>query len=144
MGTFHNACLELQNVLGQVDHECQSILVQLNAFRTYVADYALDKLRLRLLTIGNWIIRSVESLYKQHDGGGYVCIFMRENGGLGIHWVEDKEIVADRAWFKARGSTVLSEDEAISIIVLLIDELTKRDWARVVYWINRYGMRIDL
>ena len=73
------------------------------------------------------------------QGKGYVCVFLTQKEGITVHWVENKEIVADKSWFEAYGSKVLSPDEAIFIICEMVDEIVSNNWVKVMEWLNKYG-----
>ena len=140
METLQDSCHELEQVLAQVNDRCQAISTKLNEFEEYVASYAVGRLVRKLTILGAWIIAQAESLYKQHKTQGYVCVFLSEARGINILWVEREEIVADKAYFEAYGSKVLSVEEATEIIIDLLNELASGNWAKVVDWVKNYGM----
>jgi len=139
MEKLEEGCCELKQVLDQVEHDCQAILTKLNEFEEYVASYAIGRLVRKLTILGAWMIAQAESLYEQHKGQGYVCVFLSEARGINILWVEREEVVADKAYFEAYGSKVLSVSEAADIIIDLLNELSSGNWAKVVDWVKNYG-----
>jgi len=139
MKTLGETCHELEKVLSCIEDDCQLTLTSLDRFYGYVGSYAAGSLRHKLLTLGHWIIDVEKSHYREHDGHGHVCIFLSEARGMNVFWVESAEIVADKAWFEADGTKVLSMKEALVIIHDMLDELNAGNWARVVDWVKRYG-----
>lgn len=139
MEPLKETCGELEKVLSHIENDCQAILASLNEFDCYVGSYAVAGLTRKLQILSCWIIALAESLYKEHKGQGYVCVFLSEARGINILWVEREEIVADKAYFEAYGSKVLSVEEATEIIIDLLNELASGNWAKVVDWVNKYG-----
>lgn len=80
-----------------------------------------------------------ERLYKEHSGQGYLCVFLSEAKGLRVHWLENKEIVSDKAFFEAGGSNVFSIEEVNDIITQMMDELALGEWAKAADWFKKYG-----
>ena len=120
------------------DH-CQVILTELNEFEEYVASYAIRRLVRKLTVLAWWVITMAERLYKEHSFQGYVCVFLSERNGLAVHWVETEEIVANKAFFEAGGSKVLSLEEVNYIVAKMTKELGDGNWAKVMDWLNRHG-----
>lgn len=139
MGVLENTCHELEQDLAKVKDRCQAMLTNLEQFDNMVSSYALAGLSHRLRILGYWIIAVAKSLYKEHEGRGYVCVFLTGAKGITIHWVETEEIVADKEWFEAGGSEVLSVEEATDIIIDMLNELAPGNWAKVVDWVKKYG-----
>jgi len=139
MPTLKNSCQELQQRLAQVKGQCQDINNILLEFEGHVSSYIASRLirKLRILVV--WIIVRAEALYEEHEGEGHVCVFFSKREGITLHWVERKEIVADRAWFESHGLRVVSVPEAADIFVQMADELASDNWAKVVDWLSKYG-----
>ena len=95
MVTLDESCRELKQVLSHAEHCCQIILTTLSEFEGYLVSYAAGRLRLKLDILGSWINALAELRYKEHGNQGYVCVFLSEANGLNVHWVKEKEIVAD-------------------------------------------------
>jgi hypothetical protein len=139
MRMLRDSCHQLEQDLAKVKDCCQAILSKLDTFDNYVTSYAIQRLSRRLLILGYWIIGTAESLYKEHQGLGYVGVLLTYARGITIHWVETNGILADKAWFEACGSKVLSVEEVTGIIVDMLDELSAGNWAKVVDWVKKYG-----
>jgi len=139
MEMLKEICSEVEKVLDHVENDCQVIIHSLNDFGNYVSSYAAWRLGRKLQILGSWIIVLVEGLYKEHKGKGYVCVFLTQKEGITVHWVETKKIVADKSWFEAYGSKVLSPEEAIGIICEMVDEIVSNNWVKVMEWLNKYG-----
>ena len=139
MGELRESCHKLENVLDQVEAKCGVFITDLKDFNNYVASYALYRLCRKLQIIASWITVCVERLYEEHNGEGHVCVFLTQKAGVTVHWVETREIVADKAYYQAYGSIVLSPEEAIVIIAQLIDGLVLNNWAEAIDWLNKYG-----
>lgn len=139
MKTLGESCHALEKVLSCIGDDCQLILTSLDRFESCVCSYAIGRLIRKLRILGAWMIAQAESLYEQHKSQGYVCVFLSEARGINVLWVEKGEIVADKAYFEAYGSKVLSLEEATEIIIDLLNELASGNWATVVDWVNRYG-----
>jgi len=130
---------EMAQSLLELEEACLTILRDLAKFESYAGSYAANRILRKLSTLGLWIVDITKSLYKEHQGSGYVCVFLREQDGIKVHWVENREIVADKSWYASGGSTVLSPQEAIDIIRQLIEDLQSNNWVDVVEWLNMYG-----
>jgi len=139
MKTLGESCHELEKVLSCIEDDCQLILTSLDKFEGYVGSYAIGRLIRKLTILGAWIIAQAESLYEQHNGQGYVCVFLSEARGMNVLWIETEEIVANKARFASYGSTVLSVEKAIDTICQLISDLGSNNWVKVVEWLKIYG-----
>ena len=138
MTALTDACREFEQVLHGVLSECQLVSLELDQLNGCTRK-AAERLKIRLMGIGNEIIRSEESLYMQHGSKGHVFLFMGANGGLSMHWVENEDIVADRYGFRYAGLTVVSINEVANIIVDLLEKVDLGNCVEVVVWINKYG-----
>ena len=130
---------EMAQSLMELEEACLTILRDLGEFENYAGSYAVNRILRKLLIIGYWIIDLTTSLYKEHKGSGYVCVFLRKQGGVKVCWVEDREIVADKSWYASCGSTVLSPEEVIDVVCQLINELRLNNWVKVIEWLKTYG-----
>jgi hypothetical protein len=139
MPTLKDSCQELQQRLAQVEGQCQDTSNILLEFEGHVSSYIASRLIRKLRILAAWIIARAEALYKEHEGEGHVCVFFSKREGITLHWVERKEIVADRAWFVSHGLKVVSVPEAAGTIAQMADELASDNWAKVVDWLNNYG-----
>ena len=139
MSALSSACQELRQVLAKVEGRCQVILESISEFNDHAGSYLLVRLSRKLTILGRWIIGLTKRFYEEHKGSGYVCVFLTERDGITVHWIENKEIVADKAWFASQGSTVLSVEEAIDTICQLINDLGSNNWVKVVDWLKIYG-----
>ena len=108
-------------------------------FEDHANLYPATALCNRLQGLITWVSTSVVLPYEQHSGEGYVSVFMSEVGGIMFHWVENGELVADRAWFQARGRTVLSVAELMDLIKDMIGESTTGSWEKAAEWLSKYG-----
>ena len=97
-----NACRGLEQLLNDVSSECRSFSLELRKLNQCTSEGA-EQLKLVLMGIVNEIKRSENSLYLQHDGLGYVFLFMGINGEMTMHWIGRKDIVADRYRFRNKG-----------------------------------------
>ncbi len=138
-GSLQDSCRESREVLSRVLDRCEIIFADLEGFNSYVASYAVGRLVRRLAILNVWVARVAESLYRDHGGQGYVCVFLSEREGVHVLWVEREQIVANRERYRTYGATVLSVQEMVDIIEGLARELDSGNWARVVDWLNRYG-----
>lgn len=134
-----DSCHELGEILSRVLDGCEIILADLEGFNSYAGSYATSRLIRRLAILSSWVSWVAESLYREHGGQGYVCVFLSEREGVHALWVEREKLVADRESYRADGSTVLSVEEVVDIIDQLARELDSGNWAKVVDWLNRYG-----
>lgn len=139
MLSLAGTCHELGAVLVQVMERCPDILTNLHRFEVYISSYAAHRLIRKLAILGVWVPSVAESLYKDHRGQGYVCVFLSEREGVHMLWVEREQIVANRERYRADGFTVLSVEEMVDIIEDLVRELDSGNWAKVVDWLHRYG-----
>jgi len=139
MPTLKNSCQELQQRLAQVEGQCQDTSNILLEFEDYVSSYVGGRLIRKLRILVAWTTAQAKMLYKEHEGEGHVCVFFSKREGITLHWVERKEIVADRAWFESHGLRVVSVPEAADIFVQMADELASDNWAKVVDWLSKYG-----
>ena len=139
MSVLSGTCQELRQVLAKVEGQCQVALESIGEFNDRAGSYLLVRLSRKLAILGYWTIGLAKRLYEGHIGSGYVCVFLTERDGITVHWIENKEIVADKAWFASHGSIVLSVEEAISTIGQLINDLGLNNWVKVVEWLKIYG-----
>ncbi len=139
METLDESFRELKQVLGHVEHGCQIILTNLNDSEEYLATYAAGRLRRKLDILGSWINALAELRYKEHENRGYVCVFLSKANGFKVFWVEREEIVADKDYYKRSGLTVLSVEEAIGIIIDMMNELSSGNWETVRDWVKKYA-----
>jgi hypothetical protein len=130
---------EMAQSLLESEETCLTILRDLVEFENYASSYAKNMILQKLSILGQWIVDITKLLYEEHKGGGYVCVFLKEQGGISVRWVEDREIVTDKSWYASCGSTVLSPEEVIDIISGLIEQLKVNNWIEVVKWLNTYG-----
>jgi hypothetical protein len=139
MPTVNNVCLELEQTLSKLEDRCHKIIGEMTKFDSYVASYAIERLTSRLRILEGWIIAWAEHLYEEHDKQGYVCVFFNVIKGITIKWVEDAELVADKAWNAKFGNTVLSVEESVNMIENNLVYLAQGDWERVIEWVKLYG-----
>ena len=139
MSVLSGTCQELRQVLAKVEGQCQVALESISEFNDHAGSYLLVKLSRKLAILGYRTIGLAKRLYEEHKGSGYVCVFLTERDGITVHWIENKEIVADKAWFASHGSIVLSVEEAISTIGQLINDLGLNNRVKVVEWLKIYG-----
>jgi len=139
MPTLKDSCQELQQRLAQIEGLYQDISNNLLEFEDHVSLYIASRLIRKLRILAAWIMVRTAALYEEHEGEGHVCVFFSEGRGTTLHWVERKEIVADRAWFESRGLKVVSVPEVADTIAQMATELTSDNWAKVVDWLNNYG-----
>ena len=139
MEALRGSCAKLAQVLAQVEERCQISLADLDRFNNYAGSYARFRLVRRLAILSFWVSGVAKSLYREHQGKGYVCVFLSEREGVHMLWVEREQIVANRERFRADGFTVLSVEEMVGKIEDLVRELDSDNWAKVVDWLNRYG-----
>lgn len=139
MQQLADSCHEFRQSLARLDGICQGIRDNVEQFDSVTESYAFKKLFRRLYILSGWILACAKSLYIQHQGQGYVSVFLREGRGITILWVENEELVADKAHYEAGGSTVFSVEEATSIINGMMSQLGSGNWAEVVDWVYKYG-----
>ena len=139
MEVVRESCRKLEQVLGGIEKNCHEIVACVDEFDRYVGHCALDRLSRKLVILAGWVVARTQCLYKEHQGQGYVSVFVNEREGVNVLWVKDEEIVADKEYYKGHGSTVLSVGEANYLLFNLNRELASGNWAKVVDWIKRYG-----
>ena len=139
MSLLKDTCYELEQTLTLAEVECQVIIGCLNEFENYAGLYVIGRLLTRLTILAQWVTTETVRLYKEHQGKGYVCVFLTQRYGVAAYWVEDEKLVADKAYFASFGSTVTSPEVVMEVIRQLIECLHSNDWSTVVDWLNRYG-----
>lgn len=137
MKTVVNTCCKLEQLLHDVSNECCSFSLELKKLNQCTSESA-EQLKVVLAGIVNEIKRSEKSLYLQHDGIGYVFLFMGINGGMTMHWVGRKDIVADKYRFHNEGWMVVSISEVLNTIAGLLEKLALGNLAEAITWINNY------
>jgi hypothetical protein len=110
MGSLGESRAELERVLERVEQNCREILNAVDKFDHHISSYALVRLSNKLITLAAWVTARVQVLREEHQGQGYVCVFLNEWDGLNALWVEDEELVADKAYYSSHGSVVLTLD----------------------------------
>jgi len=136
---IEKSCTELEQVLTHVEEHCRIIINCLEEFNRYVGQYGQDRLTSKLLILACWIAAGAKSLYEKHQDQGYVAVLLNMSEGTNVYWVSDERVVADKAFYRAGGSIVLSVDELSELAFSLIRELVSGSWAKVVDWLNKYG-----
>jgi len=139
MQRLADSCHEVRQSLARLDGICRRIQDNLAQFDEAIESYAFKKLFRRLYFLSGWILNRAKSLYIQHQGQGYVCVFISESNGLDVYWVKEKEIVADKAYYEQYGLLVYSVEEASGIINGMMGQLGSGNWAEVVDWVKKYG-----
>ena len=134
-----DSCHEFRQSLVRLYGICQRIQDNMEQFDKVIESYAFEKLTRRLYILSSWILAWAKSLYIEHQGQGYVTVFLREGRGITILWVETEDLVSDKAYYEAGGSMVFSVDEATSIINGMMSQLGPGNWAEVVDWVYKYG-----
>ncbi|MBA7513937.1 hypothetical protein ES705_05955 [subsurface metagenome] len=137
MKTVVNTCCKFEQLLHDASNECCSFSLELKKFNQCTSESA-KQLKLVLMGIVNEIKRLEKSLYLQHDGIGYVFLFMGINGGMTMHWVGRKGIVADKYRLRNEGLTVVSISEVLNTIAGLLENLDLGNLAEAITWINNY------
>lgn len=137
MKTVANACCKFEQLLNDVSSECWSFSLELKKLNQCTSE-GVEQLKLVLAGIVNEIKRSEKSLYLQHSGKGYVFLFMGINGGMTMHWVGRKGIVADKYRLRNEGLTVVSISEVLNTIAGLLEKLALGNLAEAITWINNY------
>ena len=140
MKTVENTCWKFEQQLHDESNECCSFSLELKKFNQCTSESA-EQLKLVLTGIVNEIKCLEKSLYLQHDGIGYVFLFMGINGGMTMHWVGRKGIVADKHRFRNEGWTVVSISEALNTIAGLLENLDLGNLAEAITWINNYRIQ---
>jgi len=139
MSKLSDSCAELQQVSSEVEERCLVMMSSLDRFDKYASSYAVMRLVDKLSLLGAWVSMRAEALHGEHKGQGYVCVFVGEAEGMNAYWVERKELVADKAWWRSFGREVLSVDEAKAVLEGMVKELDAGNWPTVVNWLARYG-----
>ena len=137
MKTVVNTCCKFEQLLHDVSNECRSFSLELKKLNQCTSESA-KQLKLVLMGIVNEIKRLEKSLYLQHDGIGYVFLFMGITGGMTMHWVGRKGIVADKYRLRNEGLTVVSISEVLNTIAGLLENLDLGNLAEAITWINNY------
>jgi len=137
MKTVVNMCWKFEQQLHDASNECSSFSMELKSFNQCTRESA-KQLKLVLMGIVNEIKRLEKSLYLQHDGIGYVFLFIGINGGMTMHWVGRKGIVADKYRLRNEGLTVVSISEVLNTIAGLLENLDLGNLAETITWINNY------
>jgi hypothetical protein len=136
MGSLRDPCNELRVVVSQLSAKCDVIVSNLRRFDSYVSSYALDQLTYTLGLILLSVIMESSLVQAAHDGRGYVCLSLNIKDGITVCWLEKRELVEDRAWWRTFGYTILSLDEFRDMLIGMIEN---KDWAKSVQWLNDYG-----
>ena len=132
-------CHEFRQSLARLGGICQRIQDNVEQFDNIMESYAFQRLFRRLYLLSGWILAYAKSLYIQHQGQGYVCVFLKETNGFSVYWVKEEKIVADKAYYAQNGSKVLSVEEASSLIDGIMGQLGSGNWAEVVDWVKKYA-----
>lgn len=139
MLTLQDACTELGQRLNQAEGECQAILASLSDYKGYAELYVISNLVKKLLILDQLVLSETNRLYKEHQGKGYVCVFLNERDGLVPYWVEDEKLIADKARWASYGSIVTSPEATLYFIRQLGEHFESDDWPTVVDWLRKYG-----
>ena len=139
IGQLHDACCELDEILSQVDEQCQAIQVLLDEFGKCIGAYSVETLghKLTILSQGVWLV--AEALYRGCKSPGYVRVYMKQNEGILVRWVDKQESVAINAWYKSKGWINMSFIELEEHIEELQRELTLGNWRKVSGFLSKFG-----
>lgn len=138
MKTLSDTCLQIEGALKKREEEIKALEEGLVSFEEHASRWPVDQILSRLLALAEAIAKETSRLQAEHSGKGCVWISLR-NTGIGIiKWEEDKEVLADREYFKAKGMNVLFPDEMVATIKQLAIELAKGNWVLVVTWLNTH------
>ena len=99
-----DSCHEFRQSLVRLGSICQRIQENVERFDNIMESYAFQRLFRRLYLLSGWILAYAKSLYIQHQGQGYVCVFLKEATGFSVYWVKEEAIVADKAYYAQNGS----------------------------------------
>ena len=140
-----NICGELQQVLVQLEAECQAMSTRVRGFEGFAASYLAGELRRKLKIVADFITARAESLYKQaelaykNEGRGHVFVLLVKGYGISLAWARRDTVASDRNQFEAAGYTVSSVDEVTGTITELMDELDSGSCVKVIEWLREYG-----
>lgn len=138
MKTLSDTCLQIEGALKKREEEIKALEEGLVSFEEHASRWPVDQILSRLLALAEAIAKETSRLQAEHSGKGCVWISLR-NTGIGIiKWEGNEALLADREYFKARGTTVLFPDEMLEIIKLLVMEMEKGSWVLVVTWLNNH------
>ena len=137
---LQDICHRFERSLEEVSRQCETMLIDLDEFERTLDFKPVEIVGKRLIVIAWWVKSSALALYEAHGGKGCVYVVIMENGKLVPYWFENKFTVADKKWWKAHGSPILSIEEAINTIEGLQHDMASGNWVDVVSWINRHGV----
>ncbi len=139
MTVLQDTCHRFERSLEVVGRQCETMLTDLHEFERTLDFKPVEIVSKRLIVIAWWVRNSALVLHEVHGGKGHVYVVM-ENGKLVPYWFKNKLTVADKKWWKAHGSPILSIEETINTIMRLQHDMASGNWADVVIWINRHGV----
>lgn len=138
--TFQDIYISLEQGLEEVSKQCKAVLTEFHEFESHMVLQPVETVGRRLYVIACWTASSVLARREEHRGKGYVYVVIMEDGQLIPSWFKNKLTVADKKWWKAQGSTILSIEETLDMISELARKLGSGDWSDVVSWIKRCGL----
>jgi len=140
-----DVCGELQQVLVQLEGECQSMNTRVRGFEGFAASYLTGELKRKLKIIADFVIARAESLYKQaelaykHEGRGHVLVLLRKGYGISLSWAPRDGVASAGNQFEAAGYTVSFVEEVTGTITELVGELVSGNWVKAIEWLKGYG-----
>ena len=139
MESVSAGCAQVEAILDEMSHRCQAYISRLDIFDMWVTQCMwrtlMAKLGFLAMNIGAW----KQVLEEQHSGKGEIVVFMSNQKGITLWWVEDPRLVADRDWYKQCGYTVMSFDEVLRLITQKISDALSGHWLPVLEWLQTYG-----
>ena len=138
MKILSDTCTQIGGVLKQREEEIKMLEADLTFFEEHADRWPEEQILSRLLAFAEAIAEESSRLLAEHGGQGCIWVSTGNSGMGSIKWEEDKEVLADREYFKAKGMNVLFPDEMVATIKQLVMELAKGNWVLVVTWLNTH------
>ena len=108
-------------------------------FEEHATRWPGEQVALRLVALADAISKEACRLLAEH-GRGCVAVLTGETGIGFIRWEAEREILADKEYYRARGTTVFFVDEMLGQIKDLVMELANGNWVPAVTWLNNHAI----
>jgi hypothetical protein len=136
--TLEDVCREIENNLKEVAGEIAALEANLAFFEERAARWPGEQVALRLQTIASAIAGETARLLNEHDGRGFVGVWTGKTGTASVVWQANREVLADKEYYRARGETMLFAFEMRDQIKALVTGLADGGWVPAVAWLNAH------
>lgn len=143
MKRLADVCRQITTDLEHLVVEIEALQADLTSFEERAARWPIEQVAQRLRARADGIKEEASRLLSEHGGQGCIVISIGDNGIGFIRWVENREIMADKEHFRARGMAVFFVKEILDLIEYLTMELGRGNWDEAVTFLKNHTICIE-